>query len=93
MLNCKYFTTLPTPLICLDRNCQKYHIAQSGFEGAVQKSYSKEKASEFCRPAMTINDILDAVRTYPATITKEYMAQFVEYGKSIKMKIDEPYSV
>ena len=36
-----------------------------------------------------IDIILNAVRPYLATVTKEVMQQFIDYDKKINMKIDE----
>ena len=92
MLNSKYFVKEPTPLLCIDRACSKLHIAQFEFKGAIEDKYTTAKANEFCRPALTVNDILAEHRSYPATITPDFMMKYVDYGKTINMKIVEPYA-
>ena len=90
VLSSTHFTRVPTPLLCLDFLCQKWHISDKKFTEAEEHTYDDEKVDDYCLPAVTVNDVLNALRAYPVTITNEHLKKHQNYATKINVKINEP---
>ena len=82
-----HFTKVPTPLLCLDLLCQKLHISDEKFPDAKKHAYNDDKIDDYCIPAVTVNDVLKAMREYPVTVTKEHLKKHQDYAKKINVEM------
>ena len=48
-----------------------------------------DKIDDYCIPAVTVNDVLKALRDYPVTVTDEHLKKHQDYAKKVNVKMNE----
>ena len=88
----KFVRKNPSPLLCLEPNCDKWHpmTSLSPTVKGVEKD-PRHQSSQFCIPPITALDVYAAIKKNPSTVDRYQLSDFVKFGKDKKsMTIKEP---
>ena len=81
------------PLWCNKPSCTKFHPCTKNAKGAQPKIYSKDNSTDFCEPCLSFSDMLKAAKKTNASVDREELYKFIEYGKKKGIEVKEEYAV
>ena len=89
VLQAKLFVQSPNNFFqCLKDNCDKWHPAFKDQDGACSQDPTLSNV-DFCKPPLTYFDLKAALETSMKSVTSEDLYFFKEFGKQVKVEVDE----
>ena len=83
VMDAKYFTRVPNPFYCLNKDCTSYHPCHKNSSGATAMTidYLLDYLSDYpCLPLITLDDMVHALRDTPRTIKEDDLKKMSKFS-------------